>query len=379
MSWRDDLVPASYRNVLFEAIELGGKEGRRLIVDEHPEIDDIVTDDLGAKAKTFRLRCFVSGDDYLDQRDALLGALRRPGVGDLVHPWRGRLRVRVADVEYTHDAGGGFCTIDVDFVEAGAERTLPILAVDEPATAAAAAVTATAATVVRIDAAGVAVMALPLYRPLVLGTLFVSELSDLSAILGPLSSGVTLLDVLDLGQQAATGENIAVALALADDVGRLLAYARRRSPYVLVTSGASPSETAAEAGRAELWLGLRVLCLTRACDLAAGATYLSADDAEQALGLVAGELADALLDVVDTDMYLSLIELRTATTDALVGAAERLPRLRTQALSVPLPALVVAYDLYGSDELTEREAEVVQLNGVGHPGFVVGPLEVLSR
>ena len=124
---------------------------------------------------------------------------------------------------------------------------------------------------------------------------------------------------------------------------------------------------------------MRLPCLIRVVELAIDATYTTAGEAEQAMASLASELTDRMEAIQDLDLYVALSDLRTTLVDALTAIAERLPRERTAMVPLPVPALVVAFDAYGPRRLIAREAELIRLNAIGHPGFVVGDVRVLSR
>ena len=92
-----------------------------------------------------------------------------------------------------------------------------------------------------------------------------------------------------------------------------------------------------------------------------------------------------LLDVVDSEMLrvssaevcLALEQSRSAIHQELTGKAE--PRARIMEYEPPesMPALVLAYILYGD---ATREAEIAGRNRVRNSGFLPkSPLKVLSR
>ena len=87
---------------------------------------------------------------------------------------------------------------------------------------------------------------------------------------------------------------------------------------------------------------------------------------------------DDLVLVADDDLYPMLQDLRATL---IVDIDTRITALPTQIIftpSVTLPALVIAYRLYGD---STRDTEVVARNNLPYPGFVVGgqPLELLSE
>ena len=92
MSWRDRIDPeltGSFRGVAFHVERADTQGGRRWLVHEYPRRDRPYTEDMGRRAKEWRLTFFVAGDDYDRERDALIEALDAPGAATLVHPYLG--------------------------------------------------------------------------------------------------------------------------------------------------------------------------------------------------------------------------------------------------------------------------------------------------
>lgn len=361
MSWRDELRPASFRGVPFEIVELGGSAGRRVVADELPESDELPpTYDLGGVRPEYKIRGFVSGLDYLDKREAILAALNAPGPGELVHPWRGRLVVQVrAPVTWAHDSMGGACVIDFDCVLHGGVAA-PFVEVVPVVQAQAAASAASAAAVAVYGGRGAG------ESPLV-------QVFQFRAFVR--FAGGQVLAPSPWGQDFAAA--FAELLQLTDDLQGLLAFVR--SPAAARRPGSSALGEATADGAAAIDDGMRLLCLVRAVELSLAVVHPSADAAEAAASSTASVLADWQAQVDDEALFLALGELQAGLVDTLTEVAARLPRERQIVVSVPTPALVVAFDTYGPARLLSREAELVALNGIGHPGFVSGPIKVLSR
>lgn len=125
-------------------------------------------------------------------------------------------------------------------------------------------------------------------------------------------------------------------------------------------------------------------------------TLVSPQDAAQALlsastvtegydtAQAAATLRDTLTDAIDTvcltaddPTYQQWRDLRAAIVADLSTRAATLPSLVTFVPTRTLPALVIAYRLYGD---ATRAEEIVARNDLEYPGFVAGgqPLEVLS-
>ena len=106
--WRDRKQAASFRGVPFWVDTDNVPVGRRTQVHEYPQRDQPYTEDMGRQTRKYRFSGFVVGDDCLSQRDRLLTALDKPGAGELLHPWFGRLTVTAGECEVSHarDEGG---------------------------------------------------------------------------------------------------------------------------------------------------------------------------------------------------------------------------------------------------------------------------------
>jgi prophage DNA circulation protein len=115
MNWRDRLLPASFRGVGFWIDQAKTPVGRKGQLHEYPQRDLPYFEDLGQQARTHDLTAFIIGADCLEQRDKLLKALEL-GSGELVHPWLGRLQVRVGECDMTHTRqDGGLVTFTLKF------------------------------------------------------------------------------------------------------------------------------------------------------------------------------------------------------------------------------------------------------------------------
>lgn len=115
MSWRDRLMPASFRGVQFWVDQAKNPVGQKGQLHEYPQRDLPYFEDLGLQAKIHDLTAFIVGLDCLEQRDKLLKALEQ-GSGELVHPWLGRLQVKVGECDMTHTRqDGGLVTFALKF------------------------------------------------------------------------------------------------------------------------------------------------------------------------------------------------------------------------------------------------------------------------
>ncbi|WP_314188548.1 DNA circularization protein [Yersinia massiliensis] len=128
-SWRGRLAEGkgTFRGVPFWMIEdatLTG--GRRIVRHEYPLRDDGQTEDMGRALRQYAFTAVVLGDDYFDQRDALIEALEANGVAELVHPNWGTLNVQIETYTVRESCGAlGTAIFSITFSPA-ADDTAPI-------------------------------------------------------------------------------------------------------------------------------------------------------------------------------------------------------------------------------------------------------------
>jgi prophage DNA circulation protein len=116
-NWRDNLIDASFRGVLFKIINSRTVVGRRNVLHQYPFRDQPFLEDLGSNADKFTLDAYViqnndNAYDYFGDRDALINALKQEGPGLLTHPFYGYIDVGVM----------GDVSIDESFREGGIAR-----------------------------------------------------------------------------------------------------------------------------------------------------------------------------------------------------------------------------------------------------------------
>jgi prophage DNA circulation protein len=134
LPFRDQWVPASFRNAPFFTEATSRDNGRRIITHEFPKKDIPYSEDMGRKAKSFTIRAYcitypmtLDGDngslyniDYRIVRDALLTALEAPGPATLVLSTLPSENVVVNRYRLTEEERfGGYCTFDIEFAEFG--------------------------------------------------------------------------------------------------------------------------------------------------------------------------------------------------------------------------------------------------------------------
>lgn len=120
MTWRKNLLPASFRGVPFFVESASYAGGRRMIVREYPQRDKASAEDNGMRARQFSITGFLVGKDFLAQQKRLIAVLEEKGSGTLVHPFYGEKTVVLSgnfNISVSTSAGG-MCTVTMPFTEA---------------------------------------------------------------------------------------------------------------------------------------------------------------------------------------------------------------------------------------------------------------------
>jgi prophage DNA circulation protein len=121
--WRKKWYPAWFRDATFfmETGTRGG--GRRVALHEYPKRSIDYAEDMGKKANRFLVNGYLIGPNYLVDKDILINALEMDGPGTLRLPLQYMavdLEVMVQNYSVSESRErGGFCTIEMEFVEYG--------------------------------------------------------------------------------------------------------------------------------------------------------------------------------------------------------------------------------------------------------------------
>ena len=115
-TWRDKLLPASFRGISFLIPQASVPVGMKGQLHEFPQRDTPFFEQMGKQSQVHKMTAWVIGDDCFERRDKLVEALETPGGGELVHPWLGRMQVKAGECEMSHDLmGGGMVSFDLTF------------------------------------------------------------------------------------------------------------------------------------------------------------------------------------------------------------------------------------------------------------------------
>jgi prophage DNA circulation protein len=422
MTWREEIkaVTPSFRGVPFKTTETEGQFGRRNVVHEYPQRDRPYVEDLGLRATQWVVHGYVQGDDYLQQRDALLKALTEPGPGLLVHPRWGEREVAVLGVVSVREshAEGGKASFSFTVVDAGAQNLFPLAAQDTAAaidqaaeiceraaeTRFTGAFSPTGAAPVELDAIGQATAALgglldTVRRVTRLDTLttLVASVKDFT---GTLTSVIRTPVVYSQNLRSTLASLVSSVRRPVSAVGELQAMVAGQ-PRPAGTALAGSTRDRILSNRIAHGDLVRTLALTSQARLvataisygiephtlnsgAASASQALQDEAPVTTAAQALALRDQVFAQIDEELEVNEPDPQTAAALELLRAAvardvaARGELLRERSTFTPaavLPALALAHRVYQDaarvDELTAR-------NGVRHPGFVPArALEVL--
>ena len=118
--WRAALQPASFRGAGFKVEVDTMPVGRRNAFHEFTKRDVPFAEDMGRRGRRYTFTAYVIGPNYLDDKNALITACEAGGSGTLVHPTLGTVTVNCETcVPSESRERGGFCAIEMVFLEAG--------------------------------------------------------------------------------------------------------------------------------------------------------------------------------------------------------------------------------------------------------------------
>ncbi|QLI80787.1 DNA circularization N-terminal domain-containing protein [Chitinibacter fontanus] len=411
-SWRDNLRPASFRGVgfLFDDGDMSG--GRRLQVNEYPQRDKPFVEDLGRKARSITINGYVLGDDYAQKRDQLLAALEQSGEGELIHPRLGSLKVFAGEFRYSETKEEGrMARFSLSFTEAG-ELAFPTSQANFGAAGAGLAADLQAGEA--LDFASDIDVGTPDLEKAAMDRLN----ENIHLGVGLIKAGVDIvhdwpallknpLVLVDRYFAMFEPDSLGLWGAGKDVYGQLGGLLRQsektRSPVAKLPPAAPPNLVALERNnqaidrlhRSAVLASVsrvasdlpRVQAPVIAVSVAAGSVGASVaakpvvvvhQDAEQLRKDVIAQLdAEESHGATYEARRLVLSSVRANTVQGIKAAQRDAVRLVEVLPPEVEPAVLTAYRLYGN---ALRGDEIVQRNGLVHPGFVpVEPLKVLEK
>ena len=405
MSWRDRYRQGSFRGASFRTSSAEQAGGRRGETHEFPGGDEPWREDLGRRARSFTIECWVAGADYYADRDALIEALEGEGPGTLVHPFRGEMSVAAIDYTVNEDAGeggGGIADFSISFVESGYPLA-QVAIVDTASIARQMADQEAAATPARLAsrlsvsriAAFVQAAAGDVVRAAATMTQLQAAIQGggLGGALRAFEAGLRFLPGVDamVREPLALGQALVgmvqTVSALGTPSSRIAAFAAiaRFGADLEPVVGSTPARTQQRVNQAALVSLIQVTAAAEMVRAIADSRFASYDDAIATRAVAADLLDDLALasaDAGDDAGAAGLDRLRRAMVSDVTARGGSLARIATIATVVTEPALVIAQRLYANAAGIERQAaELVARNRVAHPGFVTGglTLQVLTE
>lgn len=140
--WRKTLQPAYYNNARFHVETNAIEGGRRIVIHQFPKAElpnAVYSEDMGGAAHGFTIRGYIImypndksaaefplyQNDYRIPRDALIAELESEGPGELQLPTQRDKKIVVPQrFRLTEEEKlGGYCVIDMTFVDAGISPT----------------------------------------------------------------------------------------------------------------------------------------------------------------------------------------------------------------------------------------------------------------
>ncbi|MBP4002080.1 DNA circularization protein [Pseudomonas koreensis] len=408
MNWRDRLLPASFRGVGFWIDQAKTPVGRKGQLHEYPQRDLPFFEDLGQQAKTHDLTAFIIGADCLEQRDKLLQALEQ-GSGELVHPWLGRLQVKVGECDMTHTRqDGGMVTFSLKFYP---DRPLPfptatvstqkvLLIKAEGLLGSAVARFEQAMTLIKAARIGIANLRNSLtgvydvikeqLKPLIAQYKQITELvravKELPKEVAAEFKGL-LGDIKELKAFAKEGYRGVIA-----DVSQQIEAIRKADAPKITTGKDTNAAAQAMANLLQDTLIVKVAQWVASMPVASTPVKLTSTpsldqqskqpvtrqevpvtDDLQTLQKELNEALQKAQDKADPAHYQAIADVKEALIAHLKAVASSGVRLVSKTFQETFPAVVVAYKQFGD---ATRVTEVIQRNGLSHPSFPPNEVKV---
>lgn len=410
-NWRDRLNEAQFRGVPFYYEKVDGEIGRRTVLKEYPGRDKPHVEDLGLATRKFTIDMFFLGDNYDADRDAMREALETAGPGELIHPYWGTMEVTpFGSARFTESTKqGGLAKIAVTFVEAGDELDL----VEKPATAQVTIATAEkltdavksqfetvfsvadaieqvvddavsmvedvassintvrgkiAAALLVVDSAKAAITAVSSgAAALVLTPTLLANAVE--GMVTAVVEGVTSIgDAFDTVAEFFDGEdslpsegNVIAAKARVDALlGCIIGMGAVTDALAPAAEGSAQQQEIKRTNQEAFVRLTKTLSVCSVSTAAVSLTYESYEQAQEVRESISDLIDDLLLDdELGDELYGPLVDLRASLADHFAETAATLPELSEIIPQESVPALVLAYQIYG-DHM--RETDILARN-----------------
>ncbi len=131
MAWKDTLLDAKYRGLVFDCQVWDDDAERSAVEHVRPFVDGAQMEDMGRGARKMKVKAIFFGNDYEARLQAFVKALEEPGAGELVHPVFGPVKAQLLPWHIGHEADNvDAATVEMTFAESNLakplfERSLP--------------------------------------------------------------------------------------------------------------------------------------------------------------------------------------------------------------------------------------------------------------
>lgn len=390
--WKDKLRSGSFRGVAFKTKSHQYDSGRHDVGHEFPKRNESNTEDLGQRLPKFSLDLYVLGDDYFEQRDALMRALDEEGPGELIHPYLGTRQVQVGKYTLTETAEEGrIARFKVEFSNSGSQK-FPVESVDafqsvldgvnaalDAATAAFETAFSVANAPARVAEAAASLsknMADRVTRIAKIAGRSAQAVADISFAMRNLKANALDLVRTPSALAAQFKDAFAMLLEATDDLKNLSKIISEEAssfePDAIV--GPDTPTTAKLKGNQVALTNLFVsISVSTQAQAAIEGNYVSVDESVVIRDLLNKDLDSLLESLTDDDTFQEIKNIQVAANLGL--PPQNVGEILTFIPGKTLPALVISQKLFGS---IEKEDELIAQNNVRHPGFVpaLTPVEV---
>lgn len=412
MTWYDDKLPASLGGIPLFYREVDTPAGRRTVTHEfYGDSREAYVEDVGPVTWNPTIDVFLVGENYHIQRNELEALLNTKGPHEFVHPLRGPVMVRLGSPARLRESvsEGGMVRIgQLQLVQAGSrnpqvtaetgprlvsmsfsvaetlaattrlnvermsdKNRLGLLAALRNATAAIRKANARVAAVLnRIDSASNAIQ---LFEES-LDTALNTPNALMSSLTGLGLSIFNLFGQFEWASRSITVEEpvfplVATAAAAVQDISSFTT-----APEETAWIPPGPQQELAEAAHAELQFQMQALGYVAGAGIAGLLPYASASEAGAMLEVLAAGLKTAMSDPgLPAAAHEELFELRATLVRNLIDQQAKLPRVVKITTPATMPAVVLAWELYGD---ANRTSELALRNRVAHPSYVPEGIEM---
>lgn len=408
-------LQGSFRGVNFNCVDNKLEFGRRIVAHEFPQHNKPYTQDMGRKQRVYNIPCWISGSDWEKKRDDLIKAMETSGTGYLVHPQFGILKVQpgVCSLSENHQESYRKVDFELSFYESietdwHSITTSPSNKVKTSAYARVVAMAGAFATVYN------KLTKLPAYAASYCSTIAGNLMGGLSfnslqtAVISltdfrqlditqsfPVASAITRFTCTLNEDYSPNGTHLNLNSTNDGFIANIpdldtptykidaktamysyLAIANTNNSHITPNSTATQDQY--DCGKA-LELYIKAVALTEAATALSNLKIESHNDAEQIYNSLLTSLDNVIQIAADTKadiIYNELKDLRALVIEDLQDRAPNLAKLIYVAVDIPKPSLVLAWEQYTD---ISRDTEIVNRNGIIHPGFVQGhQIELLN-